>query len=361
MFLALREFKHAKLRFLLISLIMILISFLVLFVSGLAKGLSFDNASSIDSMASNYFVLQKESGKQINHSMLTESQINEVQKLVDEKNSATLGVQMTTFLKDGTSKKIDATLFGIDVNGLAAPKVIEGEMINNSTKNEVVGDLSLKEKGIKLGDNISDQISGKEFKIVGFTENQSYSHAPVIHMNYKEWSMVNNKNSFNAIALKTNESTAKKVNEKVSGVEVINKKQALKGIPGYKEEQGSLLMMIVFLFFIGAFVLAVFFYIITIQKINQFGVLKAIGSKTSYLAKNIIFQVLALTLLSLIISISITFGLSKVLPADLPFVFDAQLIIGSSLLFLFVAIVGSLISLLKVVKIDAIEAIGRAF
>lgn len=361
MFLALREFKHAKLRFLLISLIMILISFLVLFVSGLAKGLSFDNASSIEGMNSNYIVLQKDAGRQINHSLLTEKQINEIQKYEKDKSLASLGVQMTTFLKDGTSKKIDATLFGIDVNGMIAPKVIEGEMINSTTTNEVVGDVSLKDKGIKLGDHISDQISGKDFKIIGFTENQSYSHAPVIHMNKKEWALVNSKNSYNAIAMKSNESTAKKINDKVSGVEVISKNQALKGIPGYKEEQGSLLLMIVFLFFIGAFVLAVFFYIITIQKINQFGVLKAIGSRTSYLAKNIIFQVLALTLMSLFISISLTFGLSKFLPAGLPFVFDAKLILGCSLLFLFVAIVGSLISLYKIVKIDAIEAIGRAF
>lgn len=43
MFLALRELKHAKLRYILIGLIMVLIAWLVLFVTGLANGLANDN------------------------------------------------------------------------------------------------------------------------------------------------------------------------------------------------------------------------------------------------------------------------------------------------------------------------------
>ena len=361
MFLAIREFKHAKLRFLLISLIMILISLLVLFVSGLAKGLSFDNASAIESMVPNNLVLQKESDRQINHSFISENQIDEVRKYVNDKNSATLGVQMTTFMENGSSKKLDATLFAIDVDGVLSPEVIEGKMIDHTTTNEVIGDISLKEEGIKIDDKIIDQTSGQEFIIVGFTKNQTYSHTPVIHLNNKEWSMIKNNNSYNAIALKADSNSLEKIEKNVSGIEVISKKQALKGVPGFKEEQGSLMMMITFLFFIGAVVLAVFFYVMTIQKINQFGVLKAIGSNIRYLSKNIIYQILTLTLISLFISISLTFGFSKIIPTTLPFVFDLKLVLGSSVLFLLVALVGSLLSLYRIIKIDAIEAIGRAY
>ncbi len=57
MFLALRELKQSKLRYGLIGLIMVLLSFLVLVISGLANGLSYDNASSIQNMEANKFVL----------------------------------------------------------------------------------------------------------------------------------------------------------------------------------------------------------------------------------------------------------------------------------------------------------------
>lgn len=165
---------------------------------------------------------------------------------------------------------------------------------------------------------------------------------------------------FNAIAFKGSGSTAAEVGAQVSGVDVISKAEALKGIPGYKEEQGSLLMMIAFLFIIAAFVLAVFFYVITIQKINQFGVLKAIGAKTGFLARSLLAQVLSLSVFSLAIGIALTYGVSAVLPDSMPFELNFSLVGGSALLFLVVAVAGSLLSLYRVAKVDAIEAIGRA-
>ncbi|EJK6532609.1 ABC transporter permease, partial [Listeria monocytogenes] len=86
---------------------------------------------------------------------------------------------------------------------------------------------------------------------------------------------------YNAVALDVSESTAK--NLSLGSMELSSSKEVLQGIPGYSEEQGSLLMMIAFLFVIAAFVLAAFFYVITIQKINQFGILKAVGARTAYL------------------------------------------------------------------------------
>lgn len=364
MFLALREIKHAKMRYLLIGFIMVLIAWLVLFVSGLAKGLSSANASSIQNMKADYLVLQADSENRLTRSILSEEKVKDIQQYA--KQAATpLGVQMTTITPDQTAKKTDATFFAIDMNDRLAPTVVEGKRITNSTTDEVIADRSLKDDGFALGDHIKDQASGKVFTIVGFTEGQSFSHTPVIHINKQEWAPIHESNAqfkqaFNAVALHVDKNSAQQLANNVSGVEVISKDQALQGIPGYKEEQGSLLMMIVFLFVIAAFVLAVFFYVITIQKINQFGVLKAIGAKSSYLARNIISQVLTLSVVSLAISIALTYGMSLILPGSMPFALSPQLVVGCSVLFLTVAVLGSLLSLYRVIKIDAIEAIGRA-
>ncbi|MNN55632.1 FtsX-like permease family protein [compost metagenome] len=166
--------------------------------------------------------------------------------------------------------------------------------------------------------------------------------------------------SFNAIAVKGTKEIADSIKTQVSGVEVISKSQSLQGIPGYKEEQGSLLMMVAFLFIIAAFVLAVFFYVMTIQKMNQFGVLKAIGAKMSYLARGLISQVLLLSITSLVIGIGLTYGVSLLLPESMPFELNAGVVVICTVLFLFVSLLGSLLSLNRVAKVDAIEAIGRA-
>lgn len=73
MFLALRELKHAKLRYILIGLIMVLIAWLVLFVTGLANGLANDNGAAISSNKATYYVLQKDSDNRLTRSNLTAS------------------------------------------------------------------------------------------------------------------------------------------------------------------------------------------------------------------------------------------------------------------------------------------------
>ncbi|MFD1907000.1 hypothetical protein ACFTAO_20665 [Paenibacillus rhizoplanae] len=47
MFLAIREMRHSKARYSLIMVIMLLVSFLVLFVTGLARGLAYANISAL--------------------------------------------------------------------------------------------------------------------------------------------------------------------------------------------------------------------------------------------------------------------------------------------------------------------------
>lgn len=365
MFLALRELQHAKLRYLLIGFIMVLIAWLVLFVTGLAQGLSSDNASSIQNMKADYLVLQEESDHRINRSVLTGEIWNEVQSRPGGNPATPLGVHMNTLTKEGSAAKFDAAFFAIDVESMLAPRVVEGTMISNTDADLVMADRSLKEDGYRLGDRIVDQATGATFTIAAFTEGQSFSHAPVIHMNFEGWKALQPNPAkpapiYNAIAWNGTPEQKEALVRDVSGIEMITKEEALQGIPGFQEEQGSLIMMIVFLFVIAAFVLAVFFYVMTIQKMNQFGVLKAIGAGTGYLVRSLIFQVLTLTIVSLTISIGLTYGVSLLLSGIVPFSLTPSVVLLCSLLFLAVSLMGSLLSLYRVIKIDAIEAIGRA-
>ncbi|WP_050615413.1 ABC transporter permease [Bacillus testis] len=365
MFLAIREMKHSKFRYLLIGLIMVLISFLTLFITGLANGLSADNASALQEMKGTHFVVDKNADQRLTRSQLASSEADKISKEAGKGAAAPLNVMMATLLNG--DKKIDATFFAVDANSDLLPKVTEGESITNNSSNEVVADESLKEHGLSVGDKVRDERSGREFMISGFTANASFSHSPVLFMNFKVWSSLQGthavdgkSNGISALVLQVDQKKGEELAKNHSGVEIITKDQALKGIPGYSEEQGSLLMMIAFLFVIAAFVLAVFFYVITIQKLNQFGVMKAIGAKTGYLALNLISQILVVTVLALAFSIALTYGIAALLPASMPFQLSAGMVGLCSGLFLAVSLIGSLISLFKVAKIDAIEAIGRA-
>lgn len=362
MFLAIRELKHSKVRYLLIGLIMVLVAWLVFIISGLANGLSAENASSIQSMDADHFVMESGVEHKLSRSTIPMDTLSEVRASTDVKAAESLGQMMFTFNKEGTSKKTDVTIFATDANGFLAPKIIEGKSYDNKKQGELVANDSLKEDGYQVGDTLVDEISGTSFTIVGFTENQSYSHTPVVYMNVKGWQEINpslkNTDAISAIAVQMNPEKEDSL-KAVSDVELITKDEMLQSIPGFKEEQGTLTMMIAFLFVIAAFVLAVFFYVITLQKTNQFGVMKALGASTGYLAKSIVGQVFILAVVCIAISVALTYAVTFIMPEGMPFVLSTSVVIQYSILLLVVSILGSLLSLYRVAKIDAMEAIGR--
>src|SRR5699024_3413233 len=90
-------------------------------------------------------------------------------------------------------------------------------------------------------------------------------------------------------------------------------------IPSYKAEQLSLNMIVWFLIVISGMLFGIFFYMMNVQKIGLYGILKAIGVKTSYLFRMMWLQMLMITAMALIISIAFSLGFSYIAPAAMPF------------------------------------------
>lgn len=356
MFLAIREIMHSKLRFFLITFIMVLITWLVFMVAGLANGLSADNASAVEQMDADYFVMQKDSETKLNRSQVSSEQQNEIYQQIKEKDATSLGVQMTSISKTGTNKKIDSTVFAVDTKGFLAPKVTEGNPVQSLKKGEIVVDQSLQQEGIQIGDWIVESNAEKKWKVMGFTIDKSYSHSPVIFMSQSTWEDWMNTDQYNAIVLRGQDKQNIKLDKEM---EIASKEEVLQSTPGYKEEQGSLKMMITFLFVIASFIQAVFFYVITIQKSPQFGVLKAIGATTKYLARSVVSQIFVLSSISILVSVGFTYVSAWILSDSVPFLIEKSTLIGFSLLMIVVSLLGALLSIYQISKVEAIDAIGR--
>lgn len=372
MYLALREIRFAKARYTLIAAIMLLISFLVLFVTGLAQGLAYDNAASIQNMPATHFVLEQGSDHRFTRSQISGEKLEQTRSVVGESNAEPLGVQMTSVVLSGDIQKIDVALLAVNPKGWLAPDLTMGAAEKQETDGVVV-DEKLAEHGVRLGSILVDQASGTRWTVTGFVKNESFSHAPAVFLSKEEWMGLHSPSSaqsgsssaegqaaYNAVAVKATEVQVSKLQSAVPNTEIIKKADAVSAIPGYKEEQGSLLMMIAFLFVISAFVLAVFFYVITIQKTSQFGILKAIGTRTSYLAGSVTLQVLLLSVFSLAVSIFLVKVLEMALPGTMPFQLGADMLALTCAAFIAMSLAGSLFSVWKVARIEALDAIGRA-
>lgn len=352
MFLAIRELVHAKFRYILIGVIMVLIAMLIFIISGLAKGLSADNASAIQHLQADYVLLEKDVDQRITSSKFSADKFTAIQETKGVEAATALSVNMTSATEAGSDKKIDVALFSTDIKGMLIPEVSSGNALSEPSANELLLDDSMKQEGVKLGDELEMAGFDKPFTVVGFTEGQRFSHTPVAYTGGAS------NEKINAVTLQVADGKIDAVKSELSGqYDILTKAELLEGIPGYSQEQMSLTMMIVFLFVIGAFVLAVFFYVLTLQKTDQFGVLKALGTKTSYLMKNVISQVVLISVICIGIALGLTYGVAALFPNDLPFELNLINMLQFSGVLLVVTVLGSLLSLIQIVKVDPIRAI----
>ncbi|MEB9683006.1 ABC transporter permease [Bacillus thuringiensis serovar pingluonsis] len=351
MFLALRELKQSKVKYGLIGLMMVLLSFLVLMISGLANGLAYNTVSSIQNMDAQKFVLANDAENSLLRSQIKKEDVDDVVKQVGAKDAVPFHVKASTYEKKDSSKKVDIAIFASERETFLEPKIVKGDALGTA-QNEMIADESIKEKGIDIGDTIIDPVSKKEFKITGFTKGQKFSHTPVVYVNRNIWGEISqpNQKDYNAIALRTD--------KEVKNVHIIEKNEVLQTIPGHKGQQNSLTMIIVFLLVIATLLIGVFFYVITLQKTQQLGVLKAIGTKNLYLANTLVVQALFLSVVALAISIMLVEGLQRILPESMPFLLTTTMIGQYAGIFIVISILGTLISLYQVLKVDALEAIG---
>lgn len=371
MFLAIRELKYAKLRFVMIGMILVLISWLVFILSGLGNGLSSLSASAFKEMEADYVVFEEGSRHSMLRSVISEDLTEELKKQQEVLDAAPMGSRTAVVLKKNATsddEKIDVSLLGINPGTFLEPAVIEGEGLTKGKDFEVIANSTLKDSGIQLGDILEIEGTTQTIKVVGFVENQSFNHLPAIFMTLDLWRQIHFaapgsdmgvNNPVNAIMLQGENISPEEIMKRVEGIEVATKQEAIKGIPGYTAENGTIMMMLAFLMAISAFVITVFFYVITLQKSNQFGVLKAIGASNSFLGRAVVSQVFILATLSIGIGIVLTYGTAAIFPKEMPFALDPLLVIVYALVLLVVSVLSSLLSVRKITKIDPLHAIGR--
>lgn len=356
MFLALNEIRHSKLRYVLVVSVIFLIAYLVFFLSGLSYGLAQENRTAIDKWQADHILISDEANDNLSASQLDMELINQV--IANDK--ALLAQSSSVIYRtNNKAEKENVSFFGIDKSQFLAPKLSLGRMFE--ADREVVADISLKtEAGYQLGDTIKVATNNQALKIVGFTENAKYNTAPVLYMSLQTYDIVGaNTTSNNQLASKINaiviRGTIKSLPADVTNLSIsdfINK------LPGYSAQVLTFGFMIGFLVVIAAVVIGIFIYVLTMQKTPVFGVMKAQGISSSYLAYSVIAQTFLLSLLGVLSGLVMTIVTALFLPNAVPFQTNTFYFLLVTILMIFVSIIGALFSVRSIVKIDPLKAIG---
>lgn len=349
MFLAWNEIKRNKLKFSLIIGVLIMISYLLFLLSGLANGLMNMNREGIDKWHADAIILNKDANQTVEQSLFN---ADDVKGTYDKQTT----LKQTGVIASNGDVEENALLFGVTKNSFLMPDLIDGRQA--TADNEVVADETLKTKGFEIGDTLTLSQSDEKLKIVGFTESAKYNASPVLFTNNKTIASINPKlqnTQTNAVVVKDDHWSSRQLGDDLEAVSIEN---FIEQLPGYQAQNLTLNFMITFLFVISATVIGIFLYVITLQKTHLFGVLKAQGFTNSYLAQVVVAQTFILASIGTVIGLGLTLVTSLFLPEAVPVKFEVSTLLIFGIVLIIVSLLGSLFSILSIRKIDPLTAIG---
>ena len=349
MYLAWNEIRRNKLKFGLIIGVIVMISYLLFLLSGLASGLMNLNKEAIDQWEADAIVISEDANQTIQQSMINTEDIN---NLFEEQAE----LKELSVIISNEEVEENAFVFGLEEESFLMPAVIEGE--DAVSENEVVADYSLKEAGFNIGDELNLSNSDEVLEITGFTDSAQYRASSLLFASNETVEKLNpmlGEDVINAVVVKDENFENVNVDDEL---EVLAIDEFVENLPGYTPQQLTLNFMIIFLFIISSAVIGIFLYVLTLQKTSLFGVLKAQGFTNGYLARSVIEQTLIVALIGTIIGLGLTLLTGVFLPPAVPIEFDYLTMVIYMVVLIIVAMLGSLFSVISVRKVDPLKAIG---
>ena len=136
---------------------------------------------------------------------------------------------------------------------------------------------------------------------------------------------------------------------------------AVAAIPGVEEQTSTFNQIIGVTVVIALVVIALFFALLTVERTALYGVLKALGARSTTIFGGLVLQAVAVTSGAVAIAGGLALLLDRVIPpGSIPLYITPSRIVSSAVLLLLAAVVGCGFSLRRVLRVDPASAIGTS-
>ena len=363
---ALRELRRRPGRFTVAAVILTLIAILVMFLGGLLDGLTGSSTGALRAQNAELIVFSSTSRDSIVRSRIEPPTARQVERSDGVVETGGLGsAQLGARLSDSGPKELfPVVLFGYELppSDLGVPP----------PAGRVIADDSLEADGVELGSTLLVGPARSKVEVVGFTTDTRYAGQGTLWGSLETWRTVLSENQpgarvgpgvVQALAVQTSGS----VEEVAAGIDsatggstsVLTIDQAIDALPGVSQQQAVFNQIIGITVLVAILVVALFFALITVERTPLYGVLKALGARSTGLFAGVLVQAVVVTLIASVIG-----GLAALLldalipPGSIPFVASPGRLLGSAVFLLIAAFIGCAFSLRRVLRVDPATAIG---
>lgn len=366
MFLALREMRRSLGRFALLGLAVALLVFLILFQQALRDGLITAFIGAVRNQRAEVLVFNVEGQRTLQASSLTDSEVEAIAKLPDVDRAARVSVATYT-VRVGDAPLSDATLIGSDEPTLVRPLALSaGRWATGAL--EVVGS----DADFAVGDTV-EIIPGQgadpvHLTVSGVAPDVQLAVVPALFGDAETALAARQAAIPSSRALPTNavaveprdgvspERVADAVNRNVDDTDALTREAAADETPGVTEVRQSFRILFLLYALVVPLLTGLFFLILTLQKATSLTLLRAMGARSSTLARALLIQVAAVLAVGIGLGVAAFTPLSQQRLGGLSLRFDAAAVGLWAALLTVLGVASAVVSLRRVLATDPIEA-----
>lgn len=375
MFIAIRDLMFAKGRFVMVGTVVALVSFLVIILSGMSSGLVKANISGLMELPATHVAFEWTDHPSYRNTMVERYMWEGWQSADGVKRAEPMG--HTVFnARTENGKPIEIALWGIEPDSIVEPVVTGGEQLGGRD-NGVIISRDLIDDGVKIGDTIILDRVLTELVVVGIVaESRNIGHLPIIYAPLRIWQEATYGPPGGAppgeelpdvvfdfvsiVMLQLEDGVDLTALDDANETLTMDRQGFYEASTGFKSEVQSVQMIQSLLFIISAVVIGAFFSIWTIQRTKEIGLVKALGATNWYLIRDAIGQAFLLITGGILVGTGFSLWFrNAVAGGELPFMLEVNTLIGAMIALLVAGLIGAIVSVNRITRIDPIIALGR--
>lgn len=371
MFVALRDLKHARGRFVLMSVVIVLITFLVTFLASLTAGLARESTSAVTDLPADHLAFSMPAAgdaPEFTASRVTREQWEGWAREPGVASAEPLGAATTRAESGSTTAAVTAlgVAPGTDLvpgdGGDAGAGVEPGTLVLTPGAADALD--------VGAGDTVT--LGGQRLTVARTVDaDQSFSHTPVVWTTLDDWQAVGARGPAapsdgpvaTVVALTTSGSdgsgdTGLTAADASLGTTTVTTSDARSAVSSFVGENTSLTTMQVFLLVISALVVGAFFTVWTISRTGDVAVLKALGASTGYLLRDALGQAAVLLIGGVGIGTGLTAAGAALLPDAVPVVLTTATTLVPAGGLILLGLVGAGVAVARVARVDPHAALA---
>lgn len=366
--LGLRELWRKPVRFVAAFLALSLLTLLLLVLGGILDGLYLGSTGALRAQPGALVTFSADARDQVTRSRLSPQTIALVRSTPGVQQVGGLGVSQVGMQVPGRDDLIGAAVIGYQEAGTGIPAP-------PATKGEAYADRALSRSGVEVGQTVGVGPQRLPLRIIGFVDDASFQQQGGLWVSAETWREVSTSvrpdaplsdGTFQALSVSVAPGfdvagTAQNIDHVTGGAtRTITRDAALQAIPGLKEQNSTFSSIIFVTLFVAGIVVALFFALLTLERTRMYAVFKAIGGSSRQIFTSVVTQAAAIAVVAFLLGGVVALALTPLLVNGLQI--PLVLVPGRALFTLVglvvMAVLGSAITLRRVIRIEPASAIG---